>query len=62
MADDIRNLAEIIRETFQNLKDQSIDSYEEAAIEILNAGYEQTTYVQPPNIFLDLIDKIKNKL
>ena len=62
MADDVKMLADIIRETFQSLKDQNIDSYEAAAIEILNAGYEQTTFIDPPNMLLELIDKIKNKL
>ena len=62
MADDVKMLADIIRETFQSLKDQNIDSYEAAAIEILNAGYEQTAFIQPPNMLLEIIDKIKNKL
>ena len=61
MADDVRMLSGIIRETFQSLKDQSIDSYEAAAIEILNAGYEQTAFIQPPNMLLDFIRQI-NKI
>ena len=62
MADDINLIAGIIRDTFQSLKDQNIDSYEAAAIEILNAGYEQTTFIDPPNMLIEIIDKIKNKL